>query len=102
MTKDNPAQLKKAVEQMHQCAANLARTVPVSESFEGKHVWEGVVHVFDLSGHPKATVAYAWSSPIEGSPKRRVFAVLGIPPVNSPLDAVRAAIVQEHRTKGSG
>jgi hypothetical protein len=39
-------------------------------------VWEGMVHVFDLEGHPKATRAYAWSSPIEGSTKRRLFAVL--------------------------
>ena len=61
---------------------------------------EGVVHVFDLSGHPKVTVAYAWSSPVEGSSKRRYFAVLRLPPpINSPLDAVRAAIVQEHRRK---
>jgi transposase len=43
------------------------------------------------------TRAYAWSSPIEGSTKRRFFAVLGIPPIVSPLDAVRAAIVQESR-----
>ena len=64
---------------------------------EGATVWEGVVHVFDLEGHPKATRAYAWSSPIEGSTKRRFFAVLGIPPIMSPLDAVRAAIVQESR-----
>jgi hypothetical protein len=54
--------------------------------------------VFDLKGHPQATRAYAWTSPIEGSEKRRFFAVLHIPPVTSPLDAVRAAIVAEHRT----
>jgi hypothetical protein len=60
-------------------------------------VWEGVVHVFELEGHPKATRAYAWSSPIEGSTKRRFFAVLHIPPVTSPVEAVRAAIVQEHK-----
>jgi hypothetical protein len=31
---------------------------------------------FRLEGHPKATRAYAWSSPIEGSDKRRFYAVL--------------------------
>jgi hypothetical protein len=57
-----------------------------------------VVHVFDLEGgHPKATRAYAWSSPIEGSTKRRFFAVLHIGPIKSAVDAVRAAIVAEHR-----
>ena len=35
-----------------------------------------VVHVFDPAGHPTATRAYAWSFPIEGSTKRRFFAVL--------------------------
>ena len=31
-----------------------------------------------LEGHPTAARAYAWSSAIEGSDKRRVYAVLGI------------------------
>jgi hypothetical protein len=60
-------------------------------------VWEGVVHVFDLEGYPPATRVYAWSSPIEDSTKRRFFAVLHCGPVKSPQDAVRAAIVAEHR-----
>jgi hypothetical protein len=60
----------------------------------------GVVHVFDLTGHPKATRAYAWSSSIEGSDKRRFFAVLHMSPVTSPVEAVRAAIVQERRAGG--
>jgi len=63
-------QLKRAVEQMHGGSARLAQSVPVRETFDGKPVWEGVVHVFNLTGHPTATCAYAWSSPIEGSTKR--------------------------------
>src|ERR1700747_2090263 len=90
-------QFKQAVEQMHGGSAQLAQSVPVRDPFEGKPVWEGVVHVFDLTGHPTATRAYAWSSPIEGSTKRRFFAVLHQPPVDSPQAAVRAAIVAEHR-----
>jgi hypothetical protein len=92
-------QLKQAVEQMHGGTASLAQSVPVRETFAGKPVWEGVVHVFDLTGHPTATHAYAWSSPIEGSTKRRFFAVLHQSPVDSPQAAVRAAIVAEHRTR---
>jgi hypothetical protein len=69
--------------------------------FEGKTVWEGVVHVFDLAGHPQANRVYAWSSPIEGSDKRRIIAVLQIPPINSARDAVKVAIVAEHRSKGA-
>ena len=42
--------------------------------------------------------AYAWSSPVEGSTKRRFFVVLHIPPVTSPVEAVSAAIVAEHQS----
>ena len=84
-----------AVERQHNCAARLAQSVPVRERHGDATVWEGVVHVFDLTGHPKATRAYAWSSPIEGSEKRRFFAVLHQGPVTGPVEAVRAAIVTE-------
>jgi hypothetical protein len=90
-------QLRETVEKMHGGTAALVQSVPVRETFDGKPVWEGVVHVFDLAGHPTATRAYAWSSPIEGSTKRRFFAVLHQPPVDSPQAAVRAAIVAEHK-----
>src|ERR1700720_1210446 len=92
-------QLKRAVEAQHICRATLAQSIPILETFEEQPVWEGIVHVFDLEGHPKASRAYAWSSPIEGSNKRRFFAVLHIPPISSPLDAVRAAIVAEQRAR---
>jgi hypothetical protein len=92
-------EFKDAIERMHGGTATLAQSVPVRETFEGKTVWEGVVHVFDLAGHATATRAYAWSSPIEGSTKRRFFAVLHTDRINSPLEAVRAAIVAEKRAK---
>lgn len=92
-------ELKTAVESQHHCRASLAYVEPVSEEFGGELVWEGLVHVFDVQGHPKANQAFAWSSPIEGSIKRRFFAVLNLPPINTPLDAVRAAIVATHRER---
>jgi hypothetical protein len=90
-------QLQKAIEGLHRCSAGLAQSVPVKETHDGATVWEGVVHVFDLTGHPTASRAYAWSSPIEGSDTRRFFAVLHQGPVTSPAAAVRAAIVAELR-----
>lgn len=93
-------QLKAAIESQHGGTATLVQSIPIDERHSGKPVWQGVVHVFDLAGHPKATRAYAWSSPIEGSTKLRFFAVLQIPPINTPVDAVRAAIVAEHRKGG--
>jgi len=95
----DPAQLKRAVESQHGCTATFLQSVPVKETFGGKVVWDGVVHVYRIDGHPKANKAYAWSSPIEGSDKRRFFAVLHQPPVTSPVEAVRAAIVAEQREK---
>jgi hypothetical protein len=40
---------------------------------------------------------HAWSSPVEGSVRRLFYAVLHLGGIRSPLDAVRAAIVAEHR-----
>jgi hypothetical protein len=62
--------------------------VPVKETFGGSTVWKGLVHVFAITGHPKAKQACAWSSPIEDSDKRLFFAVLHLPPVGSPVEAV--------------
>ena len=89
--------LKSAVESQHSCRAAFSQTVPVRETFHGHPVWDGVVHVFNLEGHPNATRAFAWSSEIEGSTKRRFYAVLQLGGIKTRLDAVRAAIVAEHR-----
>jgi hypothetical protein len=53
-----------------------------------------------FTGHPAAAQAYAWSSPMEGSNKRRFFAVFRQPPITS-VEAVRAAIVAQHHGDGS-
>ncbi len=87
-----------AIESQHGGSATFTQSVPVRETYKGQPVWDGVVHVFDLANHPKATRAYAWSSPIEGSTKRRFFAVLHMGAIKSPAAAVRAAIVAEHKS----
>ena len=103
MTEVHSNELKRAVESQHGCTATLAKSVPVKETFGGKTVWEGIVHVFKINDHPQANKAYAWSSPIEGSDKRRFFAVLHLPPITSPVEAVRAAIIAEQRSShGNG
>lgn len=93
-------ELRQAVESLHSCRATFVQSAPVRETFQGLRAWEGVVHIFDLQSHPTATRAYAWSSPIENSEKRRFFAVLQLGSIKTPLDAVRAAIVAEHRSSG--
>jgi len=62
-------------------------------------VWEGVVHTFDLSDHTSAKRCYAWSSLVEGTNKRKFYAVLHQAPVTLSQDAVRAAIVSDYKNE---
>lgn len=83
--------LRKAIRKMHGVDSSYLRSEKVHETFQGQTVWEGVVEVFAIKGHPKAGLAYAWSHETdEGG--RRYVAVLGIPPIGTALDAVRASI----------
>jgi hypothetical protein len=81
------------VEKLHQCTAELRESLAVTECFEGQMVWKGLIRVYDLEGHPEASTCYAWTEPTEGG--ERVFAVLAIPPVTTPEEAVRASIVAD-------
>lgn len=96
---DYIARLQVAVSQLHNCGAVWRETVPVHEVFQGQTVWQGPVEVFDLSGHPKAKRAYAWSHK-EGKDDKgeRFVAVLEIPPVESAVTAVRVQIVKDVKT----
>jgi hypothetical protein len=60
------------------------------EQFRGQTVWDGVVEVFNLTGHPRAKRCYGWTF-IENDEPHYVT-VLELPPVDSPHAAVRAAI----------
>jgi hypothetical protein len=98
MKSDYLARLQVAVSQLHNCGATWRATVPVREVFQGKTVWEGDVEVFDLTGHPKAKRAYAWSH-LDGKhdERTRFVAVLEIPPVESAETAVRVQIVKDFK-----
>jgi len=83
--------LKDAIKHMHGIDSTWIESVAVVEKFKGAVVWEGEVQVFAVSGHRTAKRCYAWSHATEGA-KRKFFAVLGVPPVDGPVAAVRAAI----------
>jgi hypothetical protein len=89
--------LKDLVEQLHHCTASHIEEVAVIEKYGSSTAWEGIVHVFKISGHPLTDICYAWSSSIEGSTKRRYYAVLKISPIDSPEKAVRASIVHDYK-----
>jgi hypothetical protein len=85
---------------MHKCEATHRETVPVHEVFQGETVWQGLVEVFDLTGHPKAKRCYAWSHREEvNDVDERSVTVLKLPPVISPESAVKAAVMEEIRRK---
>ena len=91
--------LKRAVESQHGGTATFVQSVPIREEHKGQAVWDGAVSVFDLADSPSgATRAYAWSYELPDG-KRRFFAVLHMPPIIGPREAVRAAIVAEQRAK---
>ena len=94
-------ELRSVIRRLHGVESSHVETVPVKETFQGKTVWDGDVEVFALHGHPKTNRAYAWSHETDdpANPKRHVT-VLHIPPVVSPVLAVRAAIVQELKSRG--
>ncbi len=88
------------IRNLHGVESRHVESVPVKETFQGRTVWEGIVEVFELHGHPKAARVYAWSHGADGAKKRHVT-VLHIAPITSAVEAVRAAIVQEFRSLGA-
>jgi hypothetical protein len=99
---NNIEELKAIIHKLHGVEATHRESVTVHEVFEGQTIWQGIVEVFDLKGHPKANTAYAWSHDTDDpeNPRRHVT-VLHIDPALSPLKAVRAFIMQEYRSNAS-
>jgi len=92
-------ELRDVIRRLHGAGATHLESVPVKETFQGKTIWEGIVEVFEIRGHPKASRVYAWSHETD-DPKnpRRHVTVLHIAPILSAEAAVKAAIVQEFRS----
>ena len=88
-------ELQRVIHHLHGAEATHRESVPVKETWQGKTIWDGVVEVFDLHGHPKTDTVYAWLHDT-GDPERPVqhVTVLHIHPALTPLSAVRAFIMQ--------
>src|SRR5258707_8033561 len=89
--------LRVAIEAMHHCKARHEASTPILETFRNQKVWEGVVESFALIGHSKAKRCYGWSYQDNG--ETQYVTALEIPPVESPITAVRAAIMAEAKGK---
>ena len=78
--------------------SDLLKAVPVKESLRNETVWEGIVQIFALKGHPAARRCYAWSYITDKKTgKRKFFAILHQGSVDSPQTALHVAIVAEYR-----
>lgn len=97
---DYISELRDAIRKLHGAEPTQVESVLVKETFHGQTVWEGIVEVFELQGHPKTNKVYAWSHDTDDPdiPRKHVT-VLHIAPVLSPAMAVRAAIREEFRGK---
>jgi hypothetical protein len=87
--------IQNALKQAHDIETTHVESVPIREMFKGETVWEGVVEVFDVNGHPHAKRAYGWQYEEKG--EVQYATVLGVIPINSPLGAVRAYIASQAR-----
>ena len=94
--------LREAVERACGCRARPRGPIEVRERLHRYALWEGVVHAFELDGHPVASLCFAWPSPVGGSGHERVHVVPAVPPVVSAADAVRAAVLRGHDPDLSG
>jgi len=95
-------ELRDVIRRLHGAEATHIESVPVKETFKGETVWEGIVEVFELTGHATAHRVYAWAHETDDPQKPvRHVTVLHLHPIKSAQDAVRAAILQEARNLGT-
>jgi hypothetical protein len=91
------AGLKDAVEREHRSPATFRAAERVREPVDGRPL-ELEVAVFDILGHPRALICYAWYAP-SGSGKRRPVTVLREGLIRSSVDAVRFSLEEEQGSR---
>ena len=85
------AALQQAILDKYGCDSVWVESVPVKGTSRGRVDWDGVVEVFDLIDHPSAPRCYAWTHEDTESDVR-VVAILHHGKIDSPRNAVRAAL----------
>jgi hypothetical protein len=82
-----------AIFQTHGVEARHIETAHVVEIFMAGFAWEGDVEVYEVEHPSGARRCYAWGYPLDDDPSRYQYVcVLGIGPVDSPRNAVVAAL----------
>jgi hypothetical protein len=86
---NNRTSLMDAIELNGNCKATYVHTQPVRIILEGKVLWKGRVEVFDLKGHAFSKRAFGWTIRHKEKKSENII-VMGIPPLDTPLMAVKA------------
>ena len=90
-------ELREVIRNLHGVESSHVDSQLIKDTFQGKTIWEGIVEVFDLHGHPEATKVYAWACEADNQRKPRHVTMLNLGSVTCPLLAVRAVTVEEFR-----
>lgn len=89
--------LQGVIRRYHGVESKHLESVPVKERDERGTIWEGMVEVFQLIGHPEAYQAFGWSRSEDWNKKYVI--VLQMESILSASDAVRAVtVLEEHET----
>ncbi len=83
--------LLNAIENRAKCPAVHLQTQPARLAIDGQVVWKGKVEVFQLKDHPQAKLAFGWGFQNDQK-KIEYVTVIGIPPLDNPLSAVKAFV----------
>lgn len=83
--------LLNAIERRSGVSATYLQTQPIKVSMDGVVQWKGKVEVFQLKDHPAAKQAFGWGF-LNAQKKMEYIVVVGVPPLDSPLQAVKAFI----------
>ena len=90
--------LKAVIEREYGGTATVIGTELVTAMWQGVIAWQGVVQIYALTGDAQFKTVYAWLAHADGSgDQRRVHTALRAGSVNTPWDAVNAAIAANYR-----
>jgi hypothetical protein len=89
---DYVSALESAIRMRHKCIPTHRQTVFVrAKTADEETVWEGFVEEFELAGHKRAKICYAWRH-MESGGRSKIIAILGNHFIDSAQKAVQAAI----------
>jgi len=77
--------IQEAIRLTHNCQPEYVGCRVVKQQLNGHGTWKGVVDIFRLTGHPRATLCYGWQN--KGG---KIVLVLNVPPITSAEEAVKA------------